>query len=126
MPPIPDDQLTGVWERERVSLPPALSDIEKLRRAGREVVHLSYHRLTVDDEAKDWDCGEIYGEIADELARLADVAMPSRMDAEARGALRDLVARDANVGPASVAKGAVYGLAVQGGTVAFPGFQAGS
>ena len=42
----------GKWERERPVEPPALVEIGKRRRAGREVVHLAYHRLSIDAETK--------------------------------------------------------------------------
>lgn len=117
---------TGKWERMRDPLPTVLTEIDARRRPGREVVHLSYDRLDIEAASKDWNVGTIYAEFADALELLAKIAVDSRMDNETRRALTALAAHDANVGPASVATGAVYGLAIQGGTVAFPGFQAGS
>lgn len=70
---------------------------------GREVVHLPYHRLTIEAESKDWDCGDIYADLADELERFALVALPSRLDLKTRDALQDLFTHSADVGPTSVA-----------------------
>jgi hypothetical protein len=116
----------GVWERKRGPEPAALDEIGDRNRAGREVVHLTYHRLSIDAEKKDWDCGEIYVEIVDALAVLAEFAVPTRMDDETRIALQDLQTHSPGVGTLSVATGAIYGQAITGGTVGFPGFHAGS
>lgn len=116
----------GEWERERGEVPSALAEIDELNRAGREVVHLSYHRLTIEAASKDWDCGDIYGEIADVLGHFAVVAKPSRLDRKTSDALLDLPAHSAGVRPASVATGAVYGLSSGGGPSDFPRFQHGS
>jgi hypothetical protein len=48
------------------------------------------------------------------------------MDQVTRDALSDLVVHQAGVGPTSVATGAIYGVAIRGGTIEFPGFHAGS
>ena len=116
----------GKWERQRPVEPPALVEIGKRRRAGREVVHLTYHRLTIEAEWKDWDCGEIYAEIADALEQFAQLALPSRLDQKTRDALQDLSKHSSDVGPTSVATGAAYGLAIRGGTIEFPSFEHGS
>jgi hypothetical protein len=116
----------GKWERQRPVEPPALVEIGTRRRAGREVVHLTYHRLTIHAESKDWDYGEIYADLADALDQFAQLALPSRLDQNTQDALQDLSKHTAEVGPASVATGAAYGLATRGGTVGFPGFQHGS
>lgn len=105
---------------------PALLGGSLLRRAGREVVHLTYHRSSVDAASKDWDCGEIFDVVADSLELLAATALPARMDSVTRVALGELWEHRPGAGTASVAAGAAYGLAFRGGTIAFPGFQHGS
>jgi hypothetical protein len=116
----------GKWESERGAVPPAITEIDERNRAGREVVHLSYHRLGVEAAAKDWEVSEVYMEIEAALAKFAILALPSRLDDKTREALQEPMEHDSAVGPASVATGATYGLAVRGGTVEFPGFHAGS
>jgi hypothetical protein len=116
----------GKWENERGQIPPALAEIDERDRPGREVVHLTYHRLGVEATTKDWEVGEVYGEIEYALARLATLALPSRLDDKTRKALEGLTDHDTAIGTASVATGAIYGQAIRGGTVEFPGFSAGS
>lgn len=113
----------GTWERERGEVPPELAEVDRLRRTGREVVHLGYHRMTIAEASKGWDIGEIYGELAHVLRLFAGTALPTRVDENTREGLRDLMAHRAEVGPASVATGAIYGAAIRG---ALPGFHAGS
>jgi hypothetical protein len=114
---------SGVWERERGDVPPELAEVDRLRRAGREVMHLGYHRKTIAEAARDWDISEIYGELAHSLQLFAATAIPARLDQQTREALCDLMAHRPTVGPASVATGAVYGAAIRG---ALPGFHTGS
>ncbi len=116
----------GEWEAKRGQVPPNLSGVDTRKRTGREVVHLTYHRLSVEAELKDWECGEIFGEIADALACFTTAALPTRLDAKTRDALQDLFAHSPGAGTISVATGAVYGTAIQAGTIAFPGFEVGS
>lgn len=115
----------GEWERVRGGVPALLGE-RLLHRAGREVVHLTYHRSSVDAASKDWDCGEIFDVIADSLDLLSITALPTRMDSVTRTALGELWEHQPGAGTASVATGAAYGLAFRGGTIAFPGFQHGS
>lgn len=115
----------GEWERVRGDVPGLLGG-RLLHRAGREVVHLTYHRFSVDAASKDWDCGEIFDMIASSLERLAITAMPTRMDGVTRTALGELWEHQPGAGTASVATGAAYGLAFHGGTIAFPRFEHGS
>ena len=76
---------SGVWERERPQLPEAIAEIEgKRNRVGREIVHLTYHRLHIDAEEKDWDVSGLLREIAEALARFSELAEPERLSAETR------------------------------------------
>ncbi len=72
------------------------------------------------------DSGEVFSELADSLGHFAAIALPSRLDRKTRGAVEDLCTHSVDTGPASVATGAIYGLAIRGGTIEFPGFHAGS
>jgi hypothetical protein len=80
----------GVWERERGKRPPALIEVRTRSRTGREIVHLSYHRLDVPAATKDWPVGEIAKGIIDALDVLAAHALPERLDDRTRAALRSL------------------------------------
>jgi hypothetical protein len=73
--------------------------------SGREVVHLSYHRLGVEAAAKDWEVSEVYMDIEAALAKFAILALPSRLDDKTREALQEPMEHDSAVGPASVATG---------------------
>jgi hypothetical protein len=121
----------GVWETRRPPLPAALKAIEgKRQRIGREIVHLTYHRLDIEAEAKDWDLTELMRAIAEGLDEFAEVAKPERLHPKTRRALaltpkdyRVLVTSDSDErGPSLVAAS----IPVTGGTIAFEGFTAGS
>jgi hypothetical protein len=99
----------GVWERERGPVPPPLDSPD---RFGPEIVHLSYRRLAVPPELKDWPVSGIVGEIVAGLKTFALEALPERLDDETRMVLTDLAA--------SVA------TSYTGGTIEYPGFSAGS
>jgi hypothetical protein len=119
----------GVWEQSKPTLPDALSRIEgKRQRIGREIVHLTYHRLDIEAETKDWDLTALMAAIAEGLHRFAKVAKEERLDPRTREALaltpkdyRVLVMRDDDEsGPSFVAAS----IPVTGGTVSFQEFTA--
>lgn len=121
----------GVWETGRPPLPAAVNAIEgKRQRIGREIVHLTYHRLDIKAETKDWDLTELMRAIAEGLHEFAKMAKPERLHPKTRQVLaltpkdyRVLVASDNDEsGPSLVAAS----IPVTGGTVAFDGFTAGS
>ena len=110
------------WKRRPADIPPALADIDKRARIGRGIVHLTYHRLNVAPEIKDWPVSEIVNELSAAIHDLASGALPERMDQATRNALNEpLVALPHGVRPVPVAT-APY----RGGTVSFEGFSAGS
>jgi hypothetical protein len=75
----------GVWETGPPALPAALKAIEgKRQRIGREIVHLTYHRLDIKAETKDWDLTELMRAIADGLHEFAKVAKPERLHPKLR------------------------------------------
>ena len=80
----------GVWETERAPLPAALNVIEGNRqRIGREIVHLTYHRLDIAAETKDWDLTALMCAIAEglyEFAKVAEAGAPSSRDPTGVGA----------------------------------------
>lgn len=86
---------------------------------GRELAHLSYQRTSIDSADKSWDCGEIYAEITHGLGVFAEIAAPSRVDDDTRAALKDLLAHTPPCGSASVATGAIYGIAIERGGIEF-------
>jgi hypothetical protein len=114
----------GAWELKRGSVPPALSEMDKRNRLGREVVHLSYHRLEVPAEIKDWPVSEIVREIVNGLCDFAFEALPERLDDDTRRTLIDLASPSPGVGPISVATGMDYRYT--GGTIELSDFMAGS
>lgn len=127
----------GVWEKERGELPDALNEIEGNRnRIGREIVHLTYHRLDIEAESKSWDMSALLGEIADGLARFGDVAESDRLADDTREALalmRQVVPKDpdaetlritSNLPGVSGATQMIQPGQVTGGTIPFPGFNA--
>lgn len=59
---------------EPPEIPDALKDVDKRRRLGREVVHLSYDRNDVAPEVKDWPVSEIVTELLTALWEFADGA----------------------------------------------------
>jgi hypothetical protein len=110
----------GVWKYGPAEIPPALAAIDE--RIGREIVHLTYHRLGVAPEIKDWPVSKIVNEPSEAIHALAFDALPERMDQETRDALNEpLEPLPDGVGPVSVAT-AMY----SGGTIPFEGFSAGS
>jgi hypothetical protein len=114
----------GAWELKRGSVPPALSEMDNRKRLGREVVHLSYLRLEVPADIKDWPVSEIVREILDGLYDFAFEALPARVDDDTRRTLTDLASPSPGVGPLSVATGMDYQYT--GGTIELPDFVAGS
>lgn len=115
------------WNGLRGPVPEALAAVDDRQRIGREIVHLSYCRLEVEPTEKDWDVREIHREITEALAKLAEAAMPSRMDHETRGALADPPrgGRSPQRGRLSVPTTGISNVPVSGGTIPFPGFTAG-
>jgi hypothetical protein len=78
----------GVWEMRRPPLPAALEAIEGRRqRIGREIVHLTYHRLDIKAETKHWDLTDLLRAIAEGLHQFAKVAKPERLHPKTREAL---------------------------------------
>lgn len=72
--PWPDDVLASdyfddpaAWERARPALTPTLQAVD--RRVGKEVAHLTYARLAVTPEQKEWP----YLEIAHDMAKVVIV-----------------------------------------------------
>ena len=117
----------GVWEQARPPLPDAVRAIEgDRRRIGREIVHLTYHRLDIEAETKDWDLTALMAPIAKGLHKFAEVAKAERLHPKTRGALaltpkdyRVLVTHDEDhSGPTLVAAS----IPVTGGTIAFQEF----
>jgi hypothetical protein len=110
---------------ELPAVPAALKAIDKRRRLGREVVHLSYDRDDVAPEVKDWPVSAILDELLTALWDFARDALPERLDEDTRVALLDLETEPPpGVGPISVATAiaAPYG----GGTINLPPFSTGS
>lgn len=119
----------GVWEQARPPLPDALCAIEgDRRRIGREIVHLTYHRLDIQAETKDWDLTALMAAMARGLHKFAEVAKEERLHPKTREALaltpkdyRVLVMRDEDHSrPILVAAS----IPVTGGTIAFQEFKA--
>jgi len=119
----------GVWGRVCPAWPPALDEAAKRQRPGREIAHLSYHRLSVPAAEKDWPVGRITVEIAGAVDVLRAHAMPARLDEETRHVLEQL-AGPAPVGlsPLVAGSGATgmqrYGY--RGGTIELSDFEIGS
>lgn len=125
-----------IWEIARGPLPAALREIEGNRnRIGREIVHLTYHRLDIDNEAKTWKMRELLQEIMAGLAQFAHTADPRRLAERTREALALLVLlvpKDEstplritpNLPGVSGATGAINLTDVIRKTNAFPGFSA--
>lgn len=105
----------GVWEREGGERPPVLAAVHNRQRLGREIMHLSYHRLDVPAETKDWPVGQITMAILEALRKLADLALPERMDEGTRSALRRLSPL-----PAAVVTTSSSTASYRGGTIPFP------
>jgi hypothetical protein len=109
----------GRWEEDRGPVPPALARIDRDDRTGREIVHLTYHRLGIPAPSKAWDIGAMYAELAQRLGKFSLAALPDRLDTKTREALQDLWTY--GPGPESVASGTYHG-----GTIPFEGFTASS
>jgi hypothetical protein len=119
----------GVWEQARPPLADALRAIEgDRRRIGREIVHLTYYRLDIGVETKDWDLSALIAAITKGLHTFAEVAKEDRLHPNTREALsqtpkvhRSPVSPDeGHSGPTLVAAS----IPVTGGTIAFPEFAA--
>jgi hypothetical protein len=114
----------GAWRRARGDIPPALAEIDQRARAGREVVHLTYQRSAVPPDLKDWDCGQVFHEIADGLFVFAEAALARRLDSVTKAALQDLLVFTPDAGPSSVA--IEMDLAGDAAVIPFEGFYVGS
>ena len=51
----------GVWERERGQVPDQVAQVSP--RVGKEIAHLTYARLDIDQESKNWHFGLIFYEL---------------------------------------------------------------
>ena len=78
----------GAWEATRGNIPPAVAAVRD--RVAREIVHLTYHRLGITEEAKAWDYAAIFTQIASALASFASTALPTRLSRNARNAMLGL------------------------------------
>jgi hypothetical protein len=82
------------WDRKRARLVWArLEKVAQRRRIGREIVHLTYNRISGSPAVKVWEMAEIMGELAAGLAAFAEIA-DDRLSDEAReacAAFRDRV-----------------------------------
>jgi hypothetical protein len=130
--------LPDAWEAARGELPEALQEIEGERnRIGREIVHLTYHRLDIEAESKNWNMGELLEVIADALARFSELADPERLAEQTRGALAlmpKVIQPDPQAKPLVITQNVpgvtgatqmIQPTQVTGGTIPFPGFTAG-
>jgi hypothetical protein len=84
----------GVWANLRGSDPPPGVAVVGGKTA-RYVVHLTYGRFGITEEAKRWDAPLIVAEIANALGEFARVALPSRLSNKARQELEDFANRSA-------------------------------
>lgn len=98
------------------------------RRIGREIVHLTYHRLDIEAETKDWDLAALMAAIAKGLHKFAEVAKEERLHPKTRQVLaltpedyRALVTRDEDHTGAILAAASIP---VTGGSIAFQEFTA--
>lgn len=112
---------SGLWKPGE--LLPYLAEISDRRRFGKEIVHLSYDRLAVDAEEKDWPVSAIVDEIVYTLAEFTHLALPERLDDETRAAL-EYLPHPSNAGPPSVATAIPENYS--GGTIELPRFTMGS
>jgi hypothetical protein len=65
----------GAWDDG--DMPPLIDKVKG--RIGEEIVHLSYRRRGITEEAKGWNYGEIYQLIAAKLREFVEVALPERL-----------------------------------------------
>jgi hypothetical protein len=120
----------GVWEQARPALPTPLVAIEgERKRIGREIAHLTYHRLDIKAETKPWDLSGLLRVIAEALGRFSEVAKPERLAEGTREALalmppdvRGVVTRD--FGGVSGATQVAGPIQVTKGTASFSRFTA--
>lgn len=57
--------------------PPLAAPLRPVRdRVGKEIVHLTYHRIDIPAEAKNWNYGEIWTAVKDLLVKVANNAPP--------------------------------------------------
>ena len=121
----------GAWAKARPKLPEALQIEGKRNRIGREIVHLTYHRLDIDAEAKDWNMSELLHVIADALARFSQVADRERLAPDTRAFLASMPERsgasvisDGLPRVTGASQAAEPSSPTRGGTIAFPGYSA--
>jgi hypothetical protein len=74
----------GAWEQARPEEPEVLKEIYGRDRIGREIVHLTYHRLDIAAETKDWNMGGVLQVIAEALSLLSEKADLNRLDEKTR------------------------------------------
>lgn len=108
----------ATWARAREELNrPLLDDVNRRRRIGREIVHLSYLRSEVEPDLKEWQMGEILREIAEAFKAFAELAGEA-LSEEARDACSRLIKDAPAKGvtpPTSGATGIAHGTAVNVG-----------
>jgi hypothetical protein len=62
-------------------------------RVGKEIAHLTYHRAKVQVEAKNWNYGRIWLDMATVLRKFAGEARPELMPTNVREPIRELTQR---------------------------------
>jgi hypothetical protein len=84
----------GAWQLPSLDRPPGVAVVSG--KTARDVVHLTYGRFGISEEAKRWDAPLIVAEIANALGEFARVALPSRLSDKARQELEDFANRSAS------------------------------
>jgi hypothetical protein len=77
--------------------PPALKAVAV--KTARDVVHLTYGRFRLTEEAKSWDTRQIVTELAEALANFARLAVPTRLSDKVSRELEALVTSPASIRP---------------------------
>jgi hypothetical protein len=78
------------WERVPPTRPDVLDDVKP--RMGKEIAHLTYHRLEVAGDAKNWRNGEIWMAIRDALVELLRRAREDRIPSAVKAKVRAYLA----------------------------------
>jgi hypothetical protein len=106
----PDDAMASHFVPDGWKPPPLRPALQRVGpRVGKEVAHLTYGRLRVDEEAKGWPYGQIWLDVAAVLREFLAQASPELLPEEVARKIHGLTAPPSNTGTITEALSTTHG-----------------